>query len=302
MQQQPLQLPSQQPNLDPMAYVPITKLDNFIGKKDDAQIWFNDNDNRTLQAISYFLKDTANLWYQSLAAKPQTFNEFKTEFLRYFSNNNNINYLTNTFTTIKQGDTEAVTTYLECYYNVMAGNPLISDSKSLPKSRPISNYLPANDAVTNLSTSNLLTAVTEDATTNNSESNPPQTTLTNNIPPAIVTKNKSLAAIFLFKLEETINPLLFSRAALEEKPITMMYTDVKVDGYSIKLILDSGSAGSIITKQLIDQLGCQIDYAASAKIITANGTTKTLIGEIDDFPIEVNGIIVPIKILIIETT
>ncbi|KAG9287814.1 hypothetical protein G9A89_017409 [Geosiphon pyriformis] len=90
MQQQPLQLPLQQPNLDPMAYAPIAKLDNFT--------------------------DTTNSWYQSLVAKPQTFNEFKTEFLRYFSNNNSINYLINTFTTIKQEDTEAVTTYLGCFH------------------------------------------------------------------------------------------------------------------------------------------------------------------------------------------
>ncbi|KAG9290964.1 hypothetical protein G9A89_011114 [Geosiphon pyriformis] len=48
--------------------------------------------------------------------------------------------------------------------------------------------------------------------------------------------------------------LLFSRATLDTKSITAMYTDVKVDGHSIKLILNSGSTGSIITKQLMDQL------------------------------------------------
>ncbi|KAG9305686.1 hypothetical protein G9A89_022608 [Geosiphon pyriformis] len=128
----------------------------------------------------------------------------------------------------------------------------------------------------------------EDATTNNSESNPPQTTLTNNILPATITKNESLAAIFSFELEKTINPPLFNEAALKEKPTTVMYTNVKVDGHSIKLILNSGSAGSIITRQLMDQL--------------ANGATKTLIREIDNFSIEVNDIIVPIKVLVIEAT
>ncbi|KAG9289361.1 hypothetical protein G9A89_007922 [Geosiphon pyriformis] len=142
----------------------------------------------------------------------------------------------------------------------------------------------------------------EDATTNNSEFNPPQTTLTNNIPPATVTENESLAAIFPFELEEIINPLLFSRAALEEKPITTMYTDAKVDGHSIKLILDSRSADSIITRQLMDQLGHQVDHTASTRIITADEVTKTPIGEINDFPIEVNGIIILIKVLIIEAT
>ncbi|KAG9292583.1 hypothetical protein G9A89_006954 [Geosiphon pyriformis] len=81
-----------------------------------------------------------------------------------------------------------------------------------------------------------------------------------------------------------------------------MYTNAKVDGYSIKLILDSELAGSIITRQLIDQLGCQVDHAASTRIITADGVTKPPIGEIDDFPIEVNNIIVPIKVLIMKAT
>ncbi|KAG9288539.1 hypothetical protein G9A89_006035 [Geosiphon pyriformis] len=84
-QQQLFQQPSQPPNLDPMAYAPITKLNNFTGEEDDAQ---------------------------SLVNKPQDFNAFKAEFLRYFSNNNSINCLVNTFTTMKQGETEAVTTYL----------------------------------------------------------------------------------------------------------------------------------------------------------------------------------------------
>ncbi|KAG9297565.1 hypothetical protein G9A89_007640 [Geosiphon pyriformis] len=88
----------------------------------------------------------------------------------------------------------------------------------------------------------------------------------------------------------------------EKKPLMAMYTDAKVDGHSIKLILDSGSVGSIITKQLIDQLGCQVDRVVSAKIITTDGATKTPIGEINNFFIEVNGIIVPIKVLVMEAT
>ncbi|KAG9295153.1 hypothetical protein G9A89_006134 [Geosiphon pyriformis] len=40
-QQQLLQQPPQPPNLDPMAYTPIAKLDNFTGEEDDTQIWLN---------------------------------------------------------------------------------------------------------------------------------------------------------------------------------------------------------------------------------------------------------------------
>ncbi|KAG9304188.1 hypothetical protein G9A89_019750 [Geosiphon pyriformis] len=85
----------------------------------------------------------------------------------------------------------------------------------------------------------------ENATSNNTEFN--QHVPTNTIPPATISSNKFLAAIFPFELEENTPIPLFSGAALKEKPITAMYTDARVDGYPIKLILDSGSAGSIIT-------------------------------------------------------
>ncbi|KAG9296999.1 hypothetical protein G9A89_008585 [Geosiphon pyriformis] len=108
--------------------------------------------------------------------------------------------------------------------------------------------------------------------------------------------------IFPFELEEPSATLLFSRITLEEKLITAMYTDMKVNGHAIKLILDSGSAGSIITQQLMDQLSRQVDHAASVRIITTDGVTKTPINKINNFSFEVNGIITPIKVLVMEAT
>ncbi|KAG9287488.1 hypothetical protein G9A89_023860 [Geosiphon pyriformis] len=455
-----------------MVYVQIAKLDNFTGKKDDTQVWLNNVE----KAI------TANGWNDSLINKPQDFNAFKVEFLKYFSNNNSINHLVNTFTTMKQGETEAIqaidanyftvpqilnqfirglcssilqhvcplhlgtlqdtvthasnfesaeskanhaqainlvmngsseldsklkqftiqeTTIvpkIKCisqYWPISSGSQRsigksiqkpqspISNSEILAKSETIAKHLPANDTVANLSctnisdsslstaatnnistaaTHNILTAVTinttsshlrpritqnwrlamvvhqlilsssnspsescswnsdtsaiqnpnsqnylsllvtpENATTNNLGSNQQQA-LTNNIPPATVTNDELLVAIFFFDLEEMIEILLFSRAALEEKPITTMYIDAKIDDHAIKLILDSGSAGSIITRQLMDQLGHQVDRAANARIITANGVTKTPIGKINNLSIKINGIMVPIKVLVIEAT
>ncbi|KAG9306857.1 hypothetical protein G9A89_005758 [Geosiphon pyriformis] len=372
-QQQLLQQPPQPPNLDPMVYAPIAKLDNFTGEENDAQIWLND----------------------SLINKPQDFNALKVEFLRYFSNNNSINRLVNAFTTIKQEETEAVTTYLKCFHRnlrqiqaidvnyftapqilnqficglrssilqhvrllhpgmlqdavtrtrdfesaeseanhaqtinlVMNGSSEL-DSKlekfSNPRSKVTQNWRlvivvhqpipsslnsPSGSCTWNLDTSRVqnpnsqhylsLLVTPENTTSNNTESN--QHIPTNTILLAIISSDKSLAAIFLFELEENTTIPLFSELVLEEKPITAMYTDARVDGHPIKLILDSGSAGSIITRQLMDQLGRRVDQAASAKIITADGVTKTPIGEINDFPFEVNGIITSIKVLVMEAT
>ncbi|KAG9303937.1 hypothetical protein G9A89_005847 [Geosiphon pyriformis] len=80
---QQLQQQLQQPNVNPMAYALIAKLEKFTGKENNAQVWLNDVEKAITLA-----------------------------FLQYFSNNNSINRLVNTFTTIKQGENEAVTTYL----------------------------------------------------------------------------------------------------------------------------------------------------------------------------------------------
>ncbi|KAG9304146.1 hypothetical protein G9A89_019708 [Geosiphon pyriformis] len=133
-----------------------------------------------------------------------------------------------------------------------------------------------------------LLVTSEDASSNNLETNQKKQSLINNIFPATITNDELLTAIFLFELEETTPVLLFSGATLDTKQITAMYTDAKVDGHTIKLILDSGSAG------------CRVDCTASVHIITADRATKTPIGEIDNFPFEVNGIIILIKVLVIE--
>ncbi|KAG9303838.1 hypothetical protein G9A89_018735 [Geosiphon pyriformis] len=75
------------------------------------------------------------------------------------------------------------------------------------------------------------------------------------LPATTITKNELLDTIFPFELEKLLATPLFSGAAFKEKSITIMYTDAKVNGHLIKLILDSRSAGSIITRQLMDQLG-----------------------------------------------
>ncbi|KAG9290619.1 hypothetical protein G9A89_011582 [Geosiphon pyriformis] len=339
---QQLQQQLQQPNVNPMAYALIAKLEKFTGKEDNAQkaiIANGWNDARAIQAILYFFQDTANLWYQSLANKLQDFAAFKLAFLQYFSNNNSINWLANTFTTIKQEENKAVTTYLECFHrNLCQIQAIQADyftapqilnqfirglhSSILQHIRPIhsanlqaivtnakdfeSTELEANHAqAINLVINGSFELDSKLKQFKNASSNtqePKQKQSLTNIPPVTVMKDESLAAIFSFEIEKPTEISLFSGATLEKKPITAMYTNAKIDGQSIKLILNSGSAGSIITRWLMNQLGRQVDQATSAKIITADETTKTPIGEIDNLSIEINGITIPIKVLVMEAT
>ncbi|KAG9302617.1 hypothetical protein G9A89_007321 [Geosiphon pyriformis] len=122
--------------------------------------------------------------------------------------------------------------------------------------------------------------ISENLNLENINGNVPKTkNITNNqnliqtIPPAIVMKDSSLAAIFSFELKE--KETMFNGAALnEEHPITAMYTEAKVNNMSIKFILDSRSTRSIVTFQLVNQLGFKVDCTTISQIIIANGSTK----------------------------
>ncbi|KAG9293024.1 hypothetical protein G9A89_016386 [Geosiphon pyriformis] len=75
------------------------------------------------------------------------------------------------------------------------------------------------------------------------------------IPLARIAENANLSDIFPFEFEANKSPFLLSNAAAnKQKAITAMYTEAEVEKKPICLILDSGSARSIITYQLMQQL------------------------------------------------
>ncbi|KAG9286200.1 hypothetical protein G9A89_014186 [Geosiphon pyriformis] len=117
---------------------------------------------------------------------------------------------------------------------------------------------------------------------------PESSFLSCNIPPATITEDTTLATIFLFDINNLNTHSLFSEAAInQDKPITVLYTNARVGGIDIKLILDSRLA---------------VDHVTTAWIITADGNTKTPIREIDNFLFEINGIQISTKVLVIEAT
>ncbi|KAG9284112.1 hypothetical protein G9A89_022886 [Geosiphon pyriformis] len=85
------------------------------------------------------------------------------------------------------------------------------------------------------------------------------------IPPARIAENANLSDIFPFKFEANkLSFLLSNAAANEQKAITAMYTEAKT------------------------------------VIITADGMKKTSVEEIDNFPFTLNGIIIPVKVFVID--
>ncbi|KAG9291588.1 hypothetical protein G9A89_022007 [Geosiphon pyriformis] len=121
------------------------------------------------------------------------------------------------------------------------------------------------------------------------------------IPPAQIAQNANLSDIFPFEFEANKSPFQLSNAAVnEQKAITAMYTEATMEGKPIHLILDNGSAGSIITYQLMQQLKQNVDRPAQTVIVTANGMKKTPVREIDDFFFSIDRITIPVKVLVID--
>ncbi|KAG9291671.1 hypothetical protein G9A89_022090 [Geosiphon pyriformis] len=121
------------------------------------------------------------------------------------------------------------------------------------------------------------------------------------IPPARIAENANLSDIFPFEFEANKSPFLLSNAAAnEQKTITAMYAEAEVKEKPIRLILDNGSAESIITYQLIQQLKRNVDRPVQTVIVIADGMKKTPVGEIDNFPFTLDGITILVKVLIMD--
>ncbi|KAG9290690.1 hypothetical protein G9A89_011653 [Geosiphon pyriformis] len=116
-----------------------------------------------------------------------------------------------------------------------------------------------------------------------------------------IAQNANLSDIFPFEFEANESPFLLSNAAVnEQKAITAMYTEATVKRKPIHLILDSGSAGSIITYQLMQQFKRNVNRPAQTVIVTADGMKKIPVGEIDDFSFSINGITIPVKVFVMD--
>jgi len=80
---------------------------------------------------------------------------------------------------------------------------------------------------------------------------------------------------------------------------TALYCDAEVRGRSIPLILDSGASGSIVSCQLLNDLGLGIDRPSTTVMINVHGERKRPLGEVTNFPITIQGITIPVDIVVV---
>ena len=71
---------------------------------------------------------------------------------------------------------------------------------------------------------------------------------------------------------------------------------VRIKSNPVVAILDSGAAVSIMTRRLMDKLGLEPDNPSKTIVVTANGTREHAIGQITDLKINIQNLMIPIKL------
>ncbi|KAG9286450.1 hypothetical protein G9A89_014616 [Geosiphon pyriformis] len=316
-----------------MASTYITKISEFTGEDSEtsSQEWLDKvskardangwNAARMLKAILYFLQEMASKWFENLEAPPEYWEAFKTAFLEQ---------------RIQQLETNEYYFNAQILDQFIAGLKDKLIKKVCPHApedlataiQQTKNYEMAIEEANHTKLINLAIGKTSSAAEEKidqltkklsynarrtgfhhtalsegraaaQQQNPSHNHTT--IPSTRIAKNTNLFDIFLFKFKANESSFLLSNAAAnKQKAITTMYTEAEVEGKTIYLILDSGSTRSIITYQLIQQLKRNVDRPAQTVIVTADDMKKTPVGEIDNFLFTLDGITIPVKVLVMD--
>ena len=81
-----------------------------------------------------------------------------------------------------------------------------------------------------------------------------------------------------------------------------MYCTAQIDGKWVYLILDSGSSGSVITKNFLDELERKIDRESNINMVGIHGEKRQPLGEVLNLPIQVQDAVIPVNVTVTEAT
>ena len=98
------------------------------------------------------------------------------------------------------------------------------------------------------------------------------------------------------RTNENINPLE------PPKAVEAVYCSATVDNKPIYLILDSGSAGSVMSKAFLQQLGRKIESASMITMINIQGGRSRPLGWVTNIPLQLDNVEIPISVDITEST
>ena len=81
-----------------------------------------------------------------------------------------------------------------------------------------------------------------------------------------------------------------------------MFCMAQVDGAMVQLIFNSGSSGSVISKQFLEKVGRKVDQPSHVNMIGINGEKRKALGEIKSLPIIIQQQLLPVNVVVSEAT
>ncbi|CAG8536577.1 12926_t:CDS:2 [Dentiscutata heterogama] len=85
-----------------------------------------------------------------------------------------------------------------------------------------------------------------------------------------------------------------------QQPIEVTYCEAAVEQYPIYLILDTGSSRSLVLHEFLKRIGKDINKLSTQNLVDVYEQRKHLLGVVEDLPIEINRIKIPINIEVTE--
>ena len=81
---------------------------------------------------------------------------------------------------------------------------------------------------------------------------------------------------------------------------TALYCEASIKHIQFPLIIDSGSAGSIISLSLLKDLDMEITKASKTLMVNVNGEKRRPLGAVTDIPLKINGCIIPMDAIVTD--
>ena len=124
----------------------------------------------------------------------------------------------------------------------------------------------------------------------------------------VIKKNKDGEIQTENKQETTTNetneeePLMQMHSGVEinRDKSTALYCDASIKNIQFPLIVDSGSAGSIMSLSLLKDLDMEITSASKTVMINVNGERRRPLGAVSDVPLKVGGCIIPLDVIVTQ--
>ena len=81
---------------------------------------------------------------------------------------------------------------------------------------------------------------------------------------------------------------------------TALYCDASIKNIRIPLIIDSGSAGSIISVSLLRDLDMEISRPSNTVMVNVNGERRRPLGAVTKIPLKIQGRLIPFNAIVTE--